>query len=357
MPVSFPVTANLKPGEPDGFQPLDTIKAIPGAEAFGSNASSLVGVSTKDRYYGSALTTNGFLRATHEAFARHYPLVLSPDDVWLALAQGFSHHVNANSQKLRAMFVKHEGQKYIEVRRDNFVKGSPDNDWSGAFEEFSTKIGEQIGDEKRRMMASRFSTTTPVERAVSELTLMDATKAYFSYGMRTLCGIPEITLLGTVEDWRDIKARAQTFAEYEGTPMGIPIKDWSRAITKALKHFISAFQGNADPEFWQSFYKEGGGSGGPYVSGEINVFFPYLMTKTGPNKPNTTAWSGDHRSPFGGATVGEIPRGLATVPFVWHYHSTSLPMNLVGGFVGVHQDQSGALRPAQGWGIVDRIET
>ena len=32
------------------------------------------------------------------AFSRHYPLTLSPDSIWLAIAQGFSHHIAENAE-------------------------------------------------------------------------------------------------------------------------------------------------------------------------------------------------------------------------------------------------------------------
>jgi hypothetical protein len=47
-----------------------------------------------------------FIEAVHRAFADHYPLVLSPQAIWLLIAQGFSSHVNANSE---AIATKHRG--------------------------------------------------------------------------------------------------------------------------------------------------------------------------------------------------------------------------------------------------------
>lgn len=351
--VTFPVSPEVKRGRPGKYELIEARRAIdgtPGAvaqvEACGSNQVHLIHANTQ---------MNGFLRAIHMAFAEHYPLVLSPDDVWLAIAQGFAHHVNANAEKLCKHFVRHEGQKYIEVQRDMFVKGSPSNDWPGAFAEFSDKIAEHIGDAKRRMVVSKFSTTGPIERAASEVVLMDAMKAYFSYSMKTCCGIPEVTLLGTEDDWHDIKDRVHAFAEFGAT-------EWVTALTGVLWHFVDAYKGRADPKFWQSFYKEGGGSGGPYVTGAVNTFFPYLTTYRGGVKEfNKWALQTDWDKRFkrfgfgGGPCSDDFPQGLSSVPFVWHYHGQPLDMSFLGGFVGTSQDpETGALRPAIGWGIADR---
>lgn len=43
---------------------------------------------------------HGLLQATHLAFAHHFPLVISPDDVWGCIAQGFSRRVAASAGAL-----------------------------------------------------------------------------------------------------------------------------------------------------------------------------------------------------------------------------------------------------------------
>ena len=45
--------------------------------------------------------------AVHIAFSQHRPLSLSPDDIWLVIVQGFSHHVAENAQMLRNRLVRH----------------------------------------------------------------------------------------------------------------------------------------------------------------------------------------------------------------------------------------------------------
>lgn len=40
---------------------------------------------------------NGLIAALHLCWSNHYPLVLTPDMIWLCIAQGFALHVNANA--------------------------------------------------------------------------------------------------------------------------------------------------------------------------------------------------------------------------------------------------------------------
>jgi hypothetical protein len=354
--VTFPVSPEVGRGEPGKFRQVEVAESIKGVlgvqvEACGGNLQNLIS-SHGDLAHGN-LEMNGFLRSIHGAFADHHPLVLSPDDVWITLVQGFANHVNANAEQLRSKFVKHEGQAKIEVIRDAFVKGSSDNNWQGVFAEFSEKIAGHIGDQKRKMIVADFSTTGIVEKAASEVVLMDTLKAYFAYVVRTRCGIPEVTLLGNQDDWQLIKERVQMFAEFGAA-------DWVRAVSSVLDRFVEAHRGNADPKFWKSLYKEDDGSGGPYVTGAVNVFFPYLSdrkTKTNSRLNETAlAWEKGFASRFGGGPhTSDFPQGLSAAPFTWHYYGQTYNMSFLGGFVGTSQDPTtGALRPALGWGIADR---
>jgi hypothetical protein len=170
----------------------------------------------------------------------------------------------------------------------------------------------------------------------------------------TLCGIPSITLLGTVEDWRAIRRRAEVLAEFD-------LGSWVAALLPVLDEFVAAAEGNAKIRFWRSIYKEDGQSGGPYITGWINVLFPYLDQRqyderyqersTVAPRPNrwATEWkSGGKR--LEGPTVTTLPRGMSLAPFTWEYLGTELPMMFRGGFCGITQDpQTMAVRPVIGW--------
>src|SRR5436853_7178683 len=45
----------------------------------------------------------------------HQHLRLTPDDIWLTIAQGVSHHINYNAEKFRSRFVNHEGKEEIFI--------------------------------------------------------------------------------------------------------------------------------------------------------------------------------------------------------------------------------------------------
>jgi hypothetical protein len=300
------------------------------AEAFGTNLPDP---------HPSAM--NSFVGAVHEAFAHHYPLTLSPDDVWIAIIQAFAIHVSENSEALRGQFVRHEGKAVLRVRRDNFVKGSPENDWPGCFMEFSNQIAGYIG-KKRDLVVSAFSTTGPVEWAVSEVVLMGAMKNYFDYRVMTKCGIPEITLLGSTEDWKFLRLRASQFSEFD-------LDWWTKELIPVLDHFVRASEGRPDPRFWEGIYKEQSMSGGDRINGWISVFFPYLVQNKVYSRNNdllgTRNW---------GVTADQFPGGMTEVPFTWEYLGSEIQMGFAGGFVGIHQEEDSlAVRPVLGWTVTE----
>jgi len=315
------------------------------------------------RYHGRLLADVSFhpvVAAVHRAFMDHRPLCLSPDTIWLIIIQGVANHINAHVEELRPRIVSHQGKVTIQVRRDDFVKGSPENPWSEVFHEFSAKIRDHVGP-KIDLFLPAFSTTGPVERAAAEVVLLDAMQSYFEYEVRTLCGIPTITLEGTYEDWKALAERVQGFK-------AIGLGSWLDVLSPILDQFARAAQGDVDPTFWQSLYKLNNRSGGPVITGWITAFFPYLKdyrTRRAtvlsriliegkrndleellyPENKTATGWAK-------GPKIEHLTSGLSKAPFRWDYLDRSFDMEFLGGFVGVAQDQETlTLRPEIGWAV------
>lgn len=283
----------------------------------------------------------GVAGAVYHSFADHLPLILDPDSIWLTLEVGLAKHINLNAEDLRKQFVNFEGKVLIKIQRNGFIKGNPDNDWQGCFPEFSDKISEYIG-KKRDLIVSNFSTTNPMRKAASEIVLMDAMSSYFDYGVNTACGIPAITLEGETKDWEDIRDRAKQFEQFG-------LGWWTKYLLPTLDEFIEASKGNPDIDFWKSLYNEGGGSGGPFISGRVLSLYPYLGRD---NTQNDFKYMTAKASQmWGGITSSQFPRAISQVPFVWKYYNTNFPMEFTGGIIGVEQQEDYSVRAAFGWAI------
>jgi hypothetical protein len=291
-----------------------------------------------------------FVAAVHRAFVDHRPLCLSPDVIWLLICQGLANHINANAERLRSRFVRHEGKVRIDVRRDDFVQGSPENPWPEVFAEFSAKIRDHVGPALDLFLPA-FSTTGPVERAAAEVVLLDAMRSYFEFAFRSACGIPAITLEGTTGDWEALADRAEAFAEYG-------LETWIGVLRPILGQFVRASQGDVETPFWRSIYKEHDASGGFQVNGWMPTLFPYLKDGRTGRATRRNRWldeiGGEERGSDEayGPMIGNFPGGLSKAPFRWEYLEKTFDMEFLGGFVGVSQDpETLALRPEIGWAV------
>jgi hypothetical protein len=313
------------------------------------------------RYHGRLVEGVGahpVIAALHRAFTQHRPLCLSPDMVWLLLCQGVAHHIKLHAEGLHSRLVRHQGKIRIVVRRDDFVKGSPENPWGEVVGEFSARIQEHAGL-VHDLFVPRFSTTGLAERVAAEIVLLDAVKCYFRYVLETLCGIPAVTLEGMAEDWQELAERARAFA-------GFDLGWWLTPLEPILQEFAAAARGRVRRPFWESIYKFGNFSGGGAVTGWIAAFFPYFkagdgaatvqnpwLAEGGEKLKLLLAGEWDRKQfDLGGPSPGDFPGGLAQAPFVWEYLTDAFDMEFLGGFVGVAQDPATlALRPEVGWAV------
>ena len=60
-------------------------------------------------------------------------------------------------------------------------------------------------------MTANFSTTTEMERIASQITLMHSVQSFVEFfSFAGICGIPEVTLEGTPEDWEAVLKKQRT---------------------------------------------------------------------------------------------------------------------------------------------------
>jgi hypothetical protein len=294
-------------------------------------------------------TTPAFFDAVTEAWNYHYPLSISPDHVWLTIAQGLAKHIDMDPEGMRHHFVQHEGKKHIEVQCHDFIKGNPNNDWPRVFGQFSEQMKEHLG-KRYDLIVNDFSTTGPVEKAASEITLMEAMKHYFTYGCMTCCGFPKITLEGTVGDWADVLTRVNTLSEFG-------LEWWTEPLGQVIGQFVRAASGNPDKEFWRRAHHYFGGSGRADVTGWLLTFYPYLTGSNGWERNPLVNWQ-DHDFSFRGTGIEPrlLPSSLVHAPVRWKYYGTKYFMRFYGGLVGVSMAEDATVRPEAGWMITDVTE-
>lgn len=196
-------------------------------------------------YYGK----DAFYKCIIDAYAKHQPITLSPDMIWLLICQGFSRYVNAHAEEMRPLLVNHSGKIDLTVETsDDLFSGKAD--WEKLMNNFSSQIEKNTKTDIAKTITADFSTTTLAERIASQTTLMESVKSYFDYTIIYIkCGIPNITIEGTPADWQRVIEKTKNLQSYK-------IGTWLNDLEPILNEFVKAAEGKPRQEFWQNIVKK-----------------------------------------------------------------------------------------------------
>ncbi|MCR5362372.1 MAG: DUF4419 domain-containing protein [Bacteroidales bacterium] len=351
--VTFVVDENLPPCADKDNHLLDgeTIAHyLLREECFGKDR--LVACSFADATAMRDYRKDAFFQSIVDAYAKHRPITLSPDMVWLIIGQGFARYVNGHAEQMRDVLVSHSDtmELVVETPRESQT-GSID--WPMLIDRFASQIDQHTKGDIAQFFTADFTTTGAVERTASQITLMESMKKYFEYvTSECVCGIPYIKLEGTADDWRHVLAKTRRLEAYS-----FDFGRWTTSIEPILEEFILAAEGKPNQPFWQNIVRRqpldkvvGRGCGGTSPTtfdGWLLTFFPDKNGVT----PDSV-WNGD-----------EMPEEYVRVGF--KHRLTGLdgetisetPMEVWSGFVGADVDaETHMVRPKIGW-LVMRAET
>lgn len=287
------------------------------------------------------------------AYLKHFPIVLSPNIFWLMILQGFSRHmeINENSKRLRHKFVDFEGQKkiYIESGITNLFMAS-DEQWNLIIERLLNETLKNIKIDKTILdkFNKKFSTTTSEAEIANNVTILSSFKKYFIYSINGTCGIPEITIEGTIEDWKLLHEKIIELGNLDEE-----IVFWTDELKKIIKKIIDTLETKQpDINFYKNIVQNTDKSKEckqDLVNGSIIKFIPY-------DKDNKKC---EFNSPdFDGLNIDQIPTQIVNLPF--HLKTINKNNNIqececeiYTGFFGVKQDgETLSIKPIIGYAIV-----
>ena len=290
----------------------------------------------------------GLFAAVLTAYNNHWKLRTSPDDWWFCVIKRVACAIdkNANKESVRKMFVDHEGRKTIEVEMPDTSIYTVDYSWF--FDEISKGIQENIKvPEFVDGMTADFSTTTAVQKIVSQITMMTSIKEYFRFGMKCGCGIPAVELLGTEHDWSKLKSKLKvlrTLLEPIENDLDLP-SEWWDVVEKVFSNLLATYQGSAVSEWWSHImsYENVYASGMYFVPGE----YCYRGWITEFLEGSKYAME-----------IDQMTSGLVSVPIdLKHPSGLKDTAAVVAGMLGftVHTDENKdwvSVQPFQGWSLL-----
>ncbi|CAG8590702.1 3049_t:CDS:1 [Funneliformis mosseae] len=289
--------------------------------------------------------SHGFIATVLEAYNRHQHLRITPDDVWLTIAQGVSQHVNLNVNKYRHFFV-HNKQK-ISINANGIFDSERWSrrivgDWPECVRLLAEKADKKV--EKinlMKLLECDYSTSTITTTTASRVVLLNSLETISQTQIDWTCGIPKVTLEGTLGDWSRIQEKINILRS-----LPLDLDFWFDRLEPIIWQLIATYQGKVNERFWKRIAHRLGGCGyAPHtnstLNGWITAFLPYDR----------------HGNALIGSSIDEcdLPDGKVVIPFnVKGYTS----LKLISGFLGVRQDiieESGELvvSPVIGWAVVE----
>ncbi len=344
--ISFVVDENLKPVD-YFFTPTDggeiarlwmappMNKTLNAAEKNNSLVASSFANEHNLKYQGEG----PFFSTLVTAYANHMSVTLSPDMVWLLISQGFARYVDHHAEELRPLFVDHDDKIILTVTGTDIL--FEDTDWPKLIGTFASLIEENTKGGIAQVITADFSTTGPVERVASQITLMKSMDHYFEYEVVTTCGIPSITLKGTPEDWQRVLEKARKLSQYG-------LDGWVKELEPILTEFVRAAEGHPNQHFWQCIVKKiredelraaGEGCGDETEPTILDGWFVKLYPD----------WDGN-TSEFVSYGESSMDSEFVRVEFNYVLGVMSFPMELWAGFIATEVDTTARmLTPKIGW--------
>ena len=148
----------------------------------------------------------GLFGAVFEAWKNHWVLRTSPEDWWFPVACRIAKAIDKaaksslSAQKVRDMFVSHEGKHNITVELPVYTIYEANYDQ--LFSSFSSEIKKRIkAPEYAEAMQNDFSTSNSAHMIASQINLMASMQEFFTYTMVCLgCGLRGLEMEGSVDD-------------------------------------------------------------------------------------------------------------------------------------------------------------
>ncbi|KAL9953540.1 hypothetical protein ACROYT_G040971 [Oculina patagonica] len=297
-------------------------------------------LGSEENIYSIRGTDCGLFSAVLTAYNNHWKLRTSPDDWWFSVIKRVASAIDRNAKKesVRNMFVDHEEKKTIEVIVSDTSIYTVNYSWF--FDQMAKGIQKNVKvPEFVDGMTADFSTTTAVQKIVSQITLMYSVQEYFGYKL-TLCGIPAVEMLGTEEDWNKLKSKLnvlQTLLEPIENDLGLESEWWS-LVENVFSELLATYQGRPDREWWSHImsYKDA------FASGDSSGYRGWI-TEFLEGKKDVME-------------ISDMTSGLVNVPLTIEGTCVKDNATLVAGMMGftIHTDDSPevSVQPFHGWSLL-----
>lgn len=213
----------------------------------------------------STLREPGLVGLLSDAYSFHRKVAIAPQDVWMLLISEIAIEVKGQPDLYRELFTDSDSKKELSVASGSMIEIPMDA--------LSDLLGKNVNFDMSCLFP-KFTTSTEITDEMTQALFCDMASPYYSYSM-FCCGIPEIKLLGTADDWEQLLASwmqlGAVFSRYNESlvPYFVRVED---IIGAFIDEFIEE---DGNTAFWKDiFTQKNVGSGGDLViDGWISSLF------------------------------------------------------------------------------------
>ncbi|EAL62036.1 hypothetical protein DDB_G0290805 [Dictyostelium discoideum AX4] len=295
---------------------------------------------------------NSFVYSAWESYNNHNHLVLRPDNIWMAILTQLSFYINKNSEELREKFVDFTGKKELIVETEYRILEAP---FEKLTIEMSNQIQSNIKDPSiKDLIIPDFTTTTESDKVVFSIALMSTMKKYFDYRYGCKCGLSEVTLLGEINDWINLKERVEKLIQFDNKD-GV-IKKWlNKYLLAVIDKFIDSAKGNPDTTWWNQIVDYKQRSGGSVLTGWLATFC--VFDNDGKyNDKKFLFFDEEEDFPWPRVNGDSIPNGYVSCPIKLKDIDQEYNSTIYSGHFGSKLlDNNSKLIPSLDWFIIAKL--
>lgn len=310
---------------------------------------------------------NGFVSTLNYAYANHYPLSFSPDDIWLLILQGICVHNEVSGGAVFSLSNDTSKKRQISIRNDALADGNAEI-WSENIMSFRDSVLFYSNHKLDQLTNLKFSTTTQANLICQNVAFLETVKNSFTFVDYSGCGIPKITLQGNREDWVKLLEKVNNL-KITG------LEEWLTELKWPLQEFINVYDQKVNLRFWKSTYKELRYYQNFQVNGWFIKFFPYTQREvyeftsyaelsSNPMVKSTKEYSKNsylkgYDYQFCTHSADNFPIGINEVTI--NYNNLLIhkqipegnhQLQIYSGFAGIEvNEENNWVAPFQGWGI------
>ncbi|KAM9970834.1 hypothetical protein ACTFIR_002698 [Dictyostelium discoideum] len=299
--------------------------------------------------------SNSFIYSAWESYNNHHHLVLRPDNIWMAILTQLSFYVNKNSEELREKFVDFTAKKELIVETVYPILEAP---FDKLTIEMSNQIQSNIKDPSiKDLIIPNFTTTTESDKVVFSIALMSTMKNYFNFVFKTYCGLSEVTLLGEINDWINLKERVEKLIQFDNK--NGEIKKWLVHLLPVIDKFVDSVNGNPDTTWWNQIVDYREQSGSNVLTGWLATFCVFDNDGKYNDDEYTESYSFEEEEdfPWPRVNAGSIPNGFVSCPVLLKDIDQEYNSTIYSGHFGskLLDNNNSKLIPSLDWFIIAKL--